>query len=223
MTFKTARSNVPHICVTSVPDSHMSFRSTTRRFWVACHSRANESLMTPNSRVSKVSHICTTSVPECQVWTECRSMAGHFRVTDRFENRWNDRPQMISNTTVSKVPVHVLEMCLGPQTLLHFTLRPAISSYREFWNSELNDHKMTLTNIWSNVPYMYVSVPDSQISVHFTLRPAVFQLQVIVRNRMTPWSWILQNHGYPTYNFSQFRSVISHFQDICKFSYCHWP
>ncbi len=45
----------------------------------------------------------------------------------------------------------------------------------------LNDPKLTLNTTKSKVPYICVTtVPESQISVRFALRPAIFELHVIL-------------------------------------------
>ena len=65
----------------------------------------------------------------------------------------------------------------------------AVSLYGQlFWvtghfeTSAVNDPKMTLNTKRSNIPHMHITtVAESQISIRFTLRPAIFELQAILR------------------------------------------
>ncbi len=51
-----------------------------------------------------------------------------------------------------------------------------------FETSALNESQMTLNITRSYVPHIYVtSILESQFSRHFALRPAVFELQAILR------------------------------------------
>ncbi len=72
-----------------------------------------------------------------------------------------------------------------------------------FEKSAQNDPKMTLNPTSSIVPHIFITtVPESQISLRFALRPAFFNIQAILRqvHQMTPkWPWILQGHRYPIY------------------------
>ena len=110
-------------------------------------------------------------------------------------------PQMTFNTTNSNVPL----MCyLGPW-FPNFTPYPstAISlRYRALWykctewpQNDLEPYKVKCT------PYMY-TLPESQISLCFALRPAVFEIQAILKkvHRMTPtWPWMGQGNSYLVY------------------------
>ena len=70
---------------------------------------------------------------------------------------------------------------------------------------------------------MYTSVPESQISVRFALRQAIFQIEAILGqvHRMTPMThWTLQGQIYPILvsmspTYTQFHSTTSRFQDTC--------
>ena len=59
----------------------------------------------------------------------------------------------------------------------------------KFETSALNDRKMSLNPTRLNVPHLCItSVPDSPISLIFTLQPSILELQAILRKklRMTP-------------------------------------
>ncbi len=66
---------------------------------------------------------------------------------------------------------------------------------------------MTLNTTRSNVPHIrFTSSPESQISIHFPLRPLyiVVELRIVVVlravHRMTPqWPWTLRGQRYPIY------------------------
>ncbi len=68
----------------------------------------------------------------------------------------------------------------------------------------------------SNVPHTWITaLPESQISLHFTLQPAVFELQAILRQvrRMTQnWHWTLQGQIYPyMYNYFPWTHIVLYF------------
>ncbi len=77
------------------------------------------------------------------------------------------------------------------------------SSYNPFEESAQTDPQMTLNPTRSKVPHIRVtSVPESQITLRFAIRPAVFEIEAILRqvDRMTSiWPWTLQGQRYPTY------------------------
>ena len=105
---------------------------------------------------------------------------------------------------------------------------PFCSMTSPFWDagyfetSAPNDPKVTLNQARSNYPLCMTSVRDSQISLRFALRPALFKIQAILRqvHQMTPnWPWALQrqitlylyNNCPRVSNFTPFRSMASHF------------
>ncbi len=83
----------------------------------------------------------------------------------------------------------------------------------------------------SKVPHIGVtSIPESQISVSFALRPDVLKVHAILRkvHQMTKkWPWTLQGQRYPIYvlleycpwvpNFSRFPSTTSCFRVLGQF------
>ncbi len=74
-------------------------------------------------------------------------------------------------------------------------------------------------------PIRIASVLESQISVLFTLRPAVFELQAIFRQMhwMTPkWPWTLQSHSYPICVSSVPESQISLLRQVHQMT-PKWP
>ncbi len=70
------------------------------------------------------------------------------------------------------------------------------SRYRPFWDKYTEWPQSDLEPYKAKLPYIcIIRVHDSQISLRFALRPALFEIQTILRqvHRMTPnWSWTLQ-------------------------------
>ncbi len=66
------------------------------------------------------------------------------------------------------------------------------SRYRSFWQVNTTRSNVPHTCIW------ITTVPESQISLHFALRPAAFSNHKGQMHRMTPkWPRILQGQMYP--------------------------
>ena len=120
--------------------------------------------------------------------------------TSRFETNAPNDPQIDLNTTGSNIPhisvssIHESHISLRFKRsemwdswivethILSFYDQP-FSSYRPFLSAP-NDPKLILNPTRSNQPTYtcYITtVPMSQNSPHFALRPALFQIQVILR------------------------------------------
>ena len=152
-----------------------------------------------------------------------------FRVTVHFEKSALNDPKMSLNTTSSNVP----HMCYLCHWFPNFT--PFCSTASCFWyighfgTSASNDPKMTLNPTRLNVPNICTTtVPESQISLSFPLRPALFEIQAILRqvHWITPkWPWTLKSqitlymyNWCPRFpNFTPFRCKASHLQDTGNF------
>ena len=81
---------------------------------------------------------------------------------------------------------------------------PKLSPFRfmasRFQVTDHDESKIILTTIMSKVFHIHMTTTDSQISLHFTLRPAIFELHPISRwvHRMTPkWQRTLKAKGTP--------------------------
>ncbi len=80
----TTRSKIPHICVTTVPESQIPFRFALRPaifqdIFKQLHQRITP-IMALNSTRSNVDHTCVTSTPELGDFTPFCSNASQFRV-----------------------------------------------------------------------------------------------------------------------------------------------
>ncbi len=94
---------------------------------------------------------------------------------------------------------------------------------------QLNDHKMTLSPTTSNVPHICVtSIHESQMSLRFTLRLAVFEIQGILKivHGMTQHDLEPCKVEFTLYmcywyqwvpNVSTFRSTTNRFRDTGNF------
>ncbi len=97
---------------------------------------------------------------------------------------------------------------------------------------------MTFNTTKSKVPYIcFASVPGSQSSVRYALRPTLFELQTIliqVHQISTKWPWILQGQMHPYVdhclqvpNFSPLYSTTSRFELYAIWDKCtndsKWP
>ncbi len=147
----------------------------------------NNSQMSLNTRRSKVAHvfIVSMSIKFHSVSLLCFWDTGHFEASVP-----ND-PKMTFNPTRWNVPHYMCYYC--PQIPNFSPFHSTTSRFRatgHFETNALNDPQMTLYTTRSNIPYIYVlcDIPESQISVRFTLQSAVSELQVILvqMHRMTP-------------------------------------
>ena len=117
---------------------------------------------------------------------------------------------MTFNTGRSNVPIFVLLVSPSPK------FHSASLYVKPFWmtghfdTSTLNDLQMTLNTTRSKVPHICVTiVAVSQISLRFTVRPAVLELKANLRqvHRMTAkWHSTLQCQRYPVYVLPVFLS-----------------
>ena len=107
MTLSPTGRNVPHICVTSIPESQISVRLALRPvvlsympFWDKC---TEWSQMTLNTTRSNVQHICTISVPSSQILVCFALWSGVFEFEDILKQVPANDPKMILNITRSNI------------------------------------------------------------------------------------------------------------------------
>ncbi len=111
-------------------------------------------------------------------------MTSRFRVIGHFETSAPNDPKMTWNTT--RREVHHIPVCITTvpesQISVSFTLPPVYVYTGHIEIGAQNDPKMTLDATRSKVPHISITrIPKSQFSVSFALRPAVFELQDILR------------------------------------------
>ncbi len=106
---------------------------------------------------------------------------------------------MTLNTTRSKVPY----ICITDKISVRFSLGPAVFGLQDistvtFWR---NYDTMTLKPTRSNIPYICAtSIHESQFSLRFPLRSAVFEIKATLRivqriTRKLPWSLQGEKHS----------------------------
>ncbi len=95
-------------------------------------------------------------------------------------------------------PINVLLVSMSP--IFHSVLlyNQPFSKYKPFWDKCPEWPQIDFESCKVKFPYICItSIPDSQTSLSFTLWPAVFEIQVILRqvHQMTPkWLWTVQGH-----------------------------
>ena len=122
-------------------------------------------------------------------------------------------------------PIYMLLVYTSPKFHSISLYDQPFSRYRPFWDKCSEWPQIDLDNTRSNYPIPYTTVPEPQISLHFVLRPAIFELQAIFRqvHRMTPkGSWTLQDQRYTTYvllvsSSPKFHSVLLYDQPFSKY------
>ena len=178
MTWSHTRSNVPRICVTTVPDS--KFQSVLlygqtflsyRSFW---KSAPNDPKLTLNPTRSTVPRICVTSIHESQISVRFALWPAVLRYRP-FWKRYTEWPKNNLEPYKVKLP-HTRYMCYWYPWLPNFTpFRSMTSRFRDtgyFETSAPNDLKKTLNPTRLKVPHMcIISIAEYQISSHFPLRP----------------------------------------------------
>ncbi len=186
-------------------------------FWEKCTKRAQN--LKPYMYKVKCTHTCVTSILEAQILL-FRSTTSRFRVTDHLRKVHQITPKWPWTLQGQRYPINVTSVHES-QISLRFVLNQPFSRYRPFWNMctecDLEPCKIKL-------PYTWITgVHDSQISLRFTLRPALFEIQTILRQvpQMTPnWPWTLQrqitiylyNSCPRVSNFIPFRYMASRFE-----------
>ncbi len=129
-------------------------------------------------------------------FTPCRTKTNHFQVISHSVTRAPNDRNITLNTTRPNVPhvfdtsfnisehvlllhVHVLLLDPGPKFQSVSLYAETFSSHRPYWDNCTNDPTMTLTRKRSNVPHICdSSALKSQISIHFAVRPTIFELQL---------------------------------------------
>ncbi len=151
-------------------------------------------------------------------------MTNPCRDTGHFETSAPNDPKLTLSTSRSYVPyIYMLLGSMSPKFHSISLHDEPFSCYRPFWEkctqwpqNDLEPYKVKLSYI------CITSVPDSQMSLHFTLRPAIFEIQAILRqvHRMIPnWPWTQQrqitlylyNNCPRVSNFTPFGSTTSRF------------
>ena len=200
MTLNPTRSNVLHICVTSILDFQISvhlavqpavveLQAILRKFW--------EWLPNDLNTKGQMYPACVTSIHKSQI-------SLFHSTTSCFWDKCTEWPKNDFWTLQGLMyPIY----CYWYSQVPHFNLfRSGTGPFGDtdhFETSALNDPRMTLNTTKSKVPHICgISIHESQISVCFTLRPTVFEVQAILRkvHRMTPkWHWTLKDQRYTTY------------------------
>ncbi len=185
MTINPTKSNVPHIYITSVPESHILLSFALRpefsrymQFWNICTELLHIDL---EPYKAKLSYICVTALPESQISLHFAlpppvfEIQAIFRQVSRMTLNWprtlQGRMYLIYVLLVSTSPIfHSFSLYDQP-----------FSSYRLFWQSAPNDHKKTLNTTRSKAHICVTNVSDAEISIRFPLRSAIFEIQVTLR------------------------------------------
>ena len=125
---------------------------------------------------------CVTSVADAELFSPFRYTTNHFRDIGHLETTALNDLQTTLNPTRSNVPHICITTVPDSQISLHFA--PA-SHFREtghFETSAPNEAKMTMNHTKSHIPHICVSsIHDSHILLRFALRPAVSEIQAILR------------------------------------------
>ncbi len=113
-----------------------------------------------------------------------------FWATGNFEKNVPNDPKMTLYTTRSK-GLHIAVTSIHESQILLYD-QPFLR-YRPFWDKWTEWPQNYLRYIWpcrvqsQMHPICIASIPEFQISVLFALRPAVFELQTILRKKCTKW------------------------------------
>ncbi len=209
MTVNTKRSKVPLFtcCNNLWLPNFTRFCSTAIRFWVTGHFETNapnepNDLWTPKGLRYSI-HIL--QLPRLSTFTRFRSMPIRFWITGHFETSALNYPEMTLNTKRSKVPkIHITTTPRLPNVNQFHSTAIFFQVKGHFVTNLLNDPKLTLNPKRSKVPpYIQVTAtPELQILLRCALKPAVFELQAILRqvHRMTPkWPSTLKGPRYSIY------------------------
>ncbi len=133
-------------------------------------------------------------------------------------------------------PIHALLVPMSPKFHSVSLCDQPFLRYRPFWTKMcMNepDSKMTLNPTRFNIPLMCViSNHEFQIVLYFGLRPAVCEIQAILRQGQCMTKMTLNptrsnvQYKYSQYprvsNCTTFRSATSKFWDTCHLSQLHW-
>ena len=167
------------------------FQSTAKHFWVTGHSETsalNDRKLTLNPTRSIVPQIFVTSIHKSQISLRFALQWAIFELQAILRQVHWMTPNWPWTLQGLRYPIYVTSV-RESQILLHFTLRNPFLSYRPFWDKCTEWPQMTLNLTRSNVPHICITtIPGSQISLRFTVRPALFEIQTIVRqaHRTTP-------------------------------------
>ncbi len=182
-------------------------------------SASNGPKMTLNSTWSKVPRIHITITPELQIslfftlWLvafELQAILRQHKITPKMTSKTKRSKVLYKHTTgtphetlhlalrraVFKIQSILRDMCTFP-----FTPWPAIFELLAILRQlQQMTPTMTLNTKSSKVLHTHVTTtPESQISLCFILRPAVFGVWVILRQvhkMTTKWSWTLSRRPY---------------------------
>ncbi len=188
--------------------------------------------MTLNTTRSKVPDICDTSVIESQISVRYSLQPSIFELQAilRQVHRMTPKCYNVKYEWIlqcQRYTIYVLPMSMGPKFKSFWLYDLPFWSYRPFWNNCTEWPQMILHTTRSNIHHRCVtSVVESQISLCFTLQPAVLEIWTILRQvyPTTPkWPWTLQGQRYlcmfyyncpQVPNFSPFLSSTSGFLEL---------
>ncbi len=157
--------------MTTIQDSHTLIRfnlwSTIFELQAISRQAHRTPKMTLNTKRSTAAliHIATTFESQISIqltlWSaifELQDIFGHVQVHQMT-------PKTTLNTKSSQVPHIHITTTHDSQMSIYFALPPAISSYRPFETSSLNDPKMTSNTKRSKGPHIYVTNTPSGFRV----------------------------------------------------------
>ena len=204
MTLNTTKSNVPHICVTSIHESHISLHFALQPAVFQLQAIVRQvHWMTPSWLWTLPSQISLYMYNYC-LWvsnfTTFHSMTSRFEIQASLRQAHQMTPKW--PWTVQGLMCHIL-VSTSLKFSLHFALWPAFFALQALWDKCTKWPQIVLEPYEVKLPYICIttppesqsfrvdkvkspyicatSSPKSHISLHFALRPAVFELQAIVR------------------------------------------
>ena len=193
MTVNPIRSNVPNICIRSVPNSqilaHFALRPTVFGLQAILKKVHRMTPKWPWILQGQMypTYVLLVSYLRVPNFTVFHSTTSCFEIQALLKKKSapND-PKMTLNHT--NVPHTCITSIHKSQVSISFALRSAVFEIRPFETSAPNGPKMTLNHTRLNVPNICMtSILESQISPRFGLWPTVFEIQAILTqvHRMT--------------------------------------
>ena len=225
-TLQGQRDPIFLLLVSTSPKFH-PFRSNTSWCCVKAILRKMHQ-MTPNDLKpykDKVLHICFTRINESQISLYFAIRWAISELQAIFEKSAPNDPKW-SWTCVTCVHVstcvHVLLASLIPKFHSVLLSSQPLLRYMACWDKRTEWAQIDLEPCKVKLPYIWIaSIPDSQIPLRFALWPAIFEIQVILRqiHRMTPKGlWTLQGH---TRSYVPQIYIFYHYQRVPSFTPFH--
>ncbi len=157
------RTNVTHICVTSLHEYQILLRFTVRRAILSyrqfCEKCTKWPKMTLNTTSSNVPHVCYLCPWFLNFTPFCYTVSPFWDI-GHFDTRAPNDPQITSNPTRSNVP-DICITTLGSQISLYD--QPFLK-YKPFWDKCTEWPQIDLEPYQVKLPYICINgVPDSQI------------------------------------------------------------